>query len=67
MQLLDEKKTAEDIKGEIAVQKMKNNGESTHLAAIVGNDGASLTYVGSIKDVKNLLWLNYQVPPLKPN
>jgi 5,10-methylene-tetrahydrofolate dehydrogenase/methenyl tetrahydrofolate cyclohydrolase len=31
MQLLDGKKTAEDIKGEIAVevQKMKNNGEST--------------------------------------
>jgi methylenetetrahydrofolate dehydrogenase (NADP+)/methenyltetrahydrofolate cyclohydrolase len=51
MQLLDGKKTAEDIKGEIAaeVQKMKNNGEKVpHLAAvIVGNDGASLTYVGS--------------------
>jgi hypothetical protein len=26
MQLLDGKKTAEDIKGEIAVRKMKNNG-----------------------------------------
>jgi methylenetetrahydrofolate dehydrogenase (NADP+)/methenyltetrahydrofolate cyclohydrolase len=51
MQLLDGKKTAEDIKSEIAaeVQKMKNNGEKVpHLAAvIVGNDGASLTYVGS--------------------
>lgn len=51
MQLLDGKKTAEDIKREIAaeVQKMKNNGEKVpHLAAvIVGNDGASLTYVGS--------------------
>lgn len=51
MQLLDGKKTAEDIKSEIAaeVQKMKNNGEKLpHLAAvIVGNDGASLTYVGS--------------------
>jgi len=51
MQLLDGKKTAEDIKNEIAaqVQKMKNNGEKVpHLAAvIVGNDGASLTYVGS--------------------
>lgn len=51
MQLLDGKKTAEDIKSEIAaeVQKMKHNGEKVpHLAAlIVGNDGASLTYVGS--------------------
>jgi methylenetetrahydrofolate dehydrogenase (NADP+)/methenyltetrahydrofolate cyclohydrolase len=51
MQLLDGKKTAEDIKNEIAaeVQKMKERGEKVpHLAAvIVGNDGASLTYVGS--------------------
>ncbi len=51
MQLLDGKKTAEDIKNEIAVevQKMKSNGKKVpHLAAvIVGNDGASLTYVGS--------------------
>ncbi|SHG08957.1 methylenetetrahydrofolate dehydrogenase (NADP+) / methenyltetrahydrofolate cyclohydrolase [Flavobacterium micromati] len=51
MQLLDGKKTAEDIKIEIAVevQKMKDKGEKVpHLAAIiVGNDGASLTYVGS--------------------
>lgn len=51
MQLLDGKKTAEDIKIEIAaeVQKMKAKGEKVpHLAAIiVGNDGASLTYVGS--------------------
>jgi methylenetetrahydrofolate dehydrogenase (NADP+) / methenyltetrahydrofolate cyclohydrolase len=51
MQLLDGKKTAEDIKSEIAaqVQVMKSNGEKVpHLAAvIVGNDGASLTYVGS--------------------
>lgn len=51
MQLLNGKKTAEDIKSEIAVevQKMKDNGEKVpHLAAlIVGNDGASLTYVGS--------------------
>lgn len=51
MQLLDGKKTAEDIKSEIAVevQKMRANGEKVpHLAAlIVGNDGASLTYVGS--------------------
>ena len=51
MQLLDGKKVSEDIKNEIAaeVQKMKANGEKVpHLAAIiVGNDGASLTYVGS--------------------
>lgn len=51
MQLLDGKKISEDIKNEIAevVSKMKANGEKVpHLAAvIVGNDGASLTYVGS--------------------
>jgi methylenetetrahydrofolate dehydrogenase (NADP+)/methenyltetrahydrofolate cyclohydrolase len=51
MQLLDGKKTAEDIKSEIAaeVQIIKDKGGKVpHLAAvIVGNDGASLTYVGS--------------------
>lgn len=51
MQLLDGKKVSDDIKNEITaeVQKMKDNGEKVpHLAAvIVGNDGASLTYVGS--------------------
>ncbi|KGO93444.1 bifunctional 5,10-methylenetetrahydrofolate dehydrogenase/5,10-methenyltetrahydrofolate cyclohydrolase [Flavobacterium subsaxonicum] len=51
MQLLDGKKVSEDIKVELAevVNKMKANGEKVpHLAAvIVGNDGASLTYVGS--------------------
>lgn len=51
MQILDGKKTSNDIKDEIAqeVAKMKANGEKVpHLAAvIVGNDGASLTYVGS--------------------
>ncbi len=51
MQLLDGKKTSEDIKEEIAliVKKIKNKGEKVpHLAAIiVGNDGASLTYVAS--------------------
>lgn len=51
MQLLDGKKTSEDIKKEIAVivQKIKDKGEKVpHLAAIiVGNDGASLTYVAS--------------------
>lgn len=51
MQLLDGKKTSNDIKNEIAaeVAKIKAKGEKVpHLAAvIVGNDGASLTYVGS--------------------
>jgi methylenetetrahydrofolate dehydrogenase (NADP+)/methenyltetrahydrofolate cyclohydrolase len=51
MQLLDGKKTSEEINNEIAaeVNKMKEKGEKVpHLAAvIVGNDGASLTYVGS--------------------
>ncbi len=51
MQLLDGKQTSEDIKSEIAleVQKIKAKGEKVpHLAAIiVGNDGASLTYVSS--------------------
>lgn len=51
MQLLDGKKTANQIKDEIAAEVaiMKKNGEKTpHLAAIiVGNDGASLTYVTS--------------------
>ncbi len=51
MTILDGKKVSNDIKNEIAeqVQKMKANGEKVpHLAAIiVGNDGASLTYVAS--------------------
>ncbi|MCX7552005.1 bifunctional 5,10-methylenetetrahydrofolate dehydrogenase/5,10-methenyltetrahydrofolate cyclohydrolase [Xanthomarina sp. F2636L] len=51
MTILDGKKVSNDIKNEIAeeVKKMKALGEKVpHLAAvIVGNDGASLTYVGS--------------------
>ncbi len=51
MKLLDGKKVSNDIKAEIKaeVDKMKERGEKVpHLAAvIVGNDGASLTYVGS--------------------
>ncbi|HNQ26934.1 MAG TPA: tetrahydrofolate dehydrogenase/cyclohydrolase catalytic domain-containing protein [Aquaticitalea sp.] len=51
MVLLDGKKISNDIKNEIAeqVKKMKSRGEKVpHLAAIiVGNDGASLTYVAS--------------------
>ena len=51
MTILDGKKISNDIKDEIAieVQKMKDKGEKVpHLAAVlVGDDGASLTYVGS--------------------
>ena len=51
MTILDGKKISNDIKDEIAeeVKQMKAKGEKVpHLAAvIVGNDGASLTYVGS--------------------
>lgn len=51
MVLLDGKKVSEDIKNEIAaeVAKMRERNEKVpHLAAVlVGNDGASLTYVGS--------------------
>lgn len=51
MELLDGKKTSNDIKEEIAqkVIELKNQGKKTpHLAAvIVGADGASLTYVNA--------------------
>ena len=51
MTILDGKKVSNDIKDEIkaAVDTMKANGEKVpHLAAVlVGDDGASLTYVGS--------------------
>jgi methylenetetrahydrofolate dehydrogenase (NADP+)/methenyltetrahydrofolate cyclohydrolase len=51
MQILDGKKTAQDLKNEIQaeVAQMKAQGKrEPHLAAVlVGNDGASLTYVGS--------------------
>lgn len=51
MILLDGKKTSEDIKNEIAAevaQMRVKNEKVPHLAAvIVGNDGASLTYVNS--------------------
>ena len=51
MTILDGKKVSNDIKDEIAVEvaAMKARGEKVpHLAAvIVGEDGASLTYVGS--------------------
>jgi methylenetetrahydrofolate dehydrogenase (NADP+) / methenyltetrahydrofolate cyclohydrolase len=59
MQILDGKAVAETIKKEIAeeVKKIKANGSKIpHLAAIlVGNDGASETYVASkIKDCENV-------------
>lgn len=51
MTILDGKKTAADIKEEIALQvaELKNNDKKTpHLAAIiVGNNGASVTYVNA--------------------
>jgi methylenetetrahydrofolate dehydrogenase (NADP+)/methenyltetrahydrofolate cyclohydrolase len=51
MEILDGKKISNEIKEEIAseVAEMKARGEKVpHLAAVlVGNDGASLTYVGS--------------------
>ena len=51
MEILDGKKISNQIKEEIAVEvaQMKARGEKVpHLAAVlVGNDGASLTYVGS--------------------
>ncbi|WP_149274872.1 bifunctional methylenetetrahydrofolate dehydrogenase/methenyltetrahydrofolate cyclohydrolase FolD [Pareuzebyella sediminis] len=51
MVILDGKKISNEIKEEIAaeVSQMKERGEKVpHLAAVlVGNDGASLTYVGS--------------------
>ena len=51
MEILDGKKISNEIKEEIAseVAEMKSKGEKVpHLAAVlVGNDGASLTYVGS--------------------
>ncbi len=51
MTLLDGKKTANDIKEEIAIAVKKireHNGKIPHLAAIiVGTDGASMTYVNS--------------------
>ncbi len=51
MEILDGKKISNQIKDEIAVEvaEMKARGEKVpHLAAVlVGNDGASLTYVGS--------------------
>ena len=59
MTILDGKKTSSDIKDEIAVEviKIKEQGhKAPHLAAvIVGNDGASRTYVGAkVKDCERV-------------
>lgn len=59
MELLDGIKVAKEIKEEIAqvVAQMKEKGQKVpHLAAVlVGNDGASLTYVGSkVKDCEEV-------------
>ena len=52
MILLDGKQTANDIKEEIAIEVsslLNNGGKKPHLAAIlVGNDGASETYVNGL-------------------
>ena len=51
MEILDGKKLSEQIKEEIkqaVILRKENQKKTPHLAAvIVGNDGASLTYVGS--------------------
>ena len=51
MTILDGRKTSSDIKDEIAVavkEIVASGSRAPHLAAvIVGEDGASLTYVGS--------------------
>ena len=51
MELLDGKKTSQDIQielAELAKQKVSNGGKSPHLAAVlVGDNGASLTYVNA--------------------
>ena len=51
MQLLDGKKTSQDIQIELAElvkQKVSGGGKSPHLAAVlVGENGASLTYVNA--------------------
>ena len=51
MKILDGKKISQDIKDELKIlvsNRLKKGLKKPHLAAIiVGNDGASLTYVGS--------------------
>lgn len=62
MILLDGKKTSSDLKNEIAdtVKQLKAQGKKTpHLAAIlVGNDGASMTYVNSKVKACELIGFN---------
>ncbi len=59
MVLLDGKKTAEAIKAEITIevaQLIKNGGKRPHLAAVlVGDNGASITYVNAkVKDCEEV-------------
>ena len=62
MIILDGKKTSNDIKSELSVlvdELMKKGKRPPHLAAVlVGNDGASLTYVGS--KVRSCKKIGYQ-------
>lgn len=62
MIILDGKKTSNDIKSELSVlvdKLMKKGKRPPHLAAVlVGNDGASLTYVGS--KVRSCKKIGYQ-------
>jgi methylenetetrahydrofolate dehydrogenase (NADP+)/methenyltetrahydrofolate cyclohydrolase len=75
MQLLDGKKTAEDIKAKLQskYKRWKIMGESTSFScSVMGNDGASLTYVGSkVKACQRVGFestlVKLQVLPLKPN
>ena len=62
MKILDGKKRSNDIKSELSVlvdELMKKGKRPPHLAAVlVGNDGASLTYVGS--KVRSCQKIGYQ-------
>jgi len=71
MTILDGKKTSNDIKDEIALEVIKikeNRGKIPHLAAIiVGNDGASQTYVSSKVKACNKVGFNSTLVELPDN
>ena len=71
MTILDGKKTSNDIKDEIALEVIKikeNGGKIPHLAAIiVGNDGASQTYVSSKVKACNKVGFNSTLVELPDN